>query len=149
MKRFLTAILLIISTLAFSATAYAASETKDLFTIDSTYDMAVSVLFDKEQPKISFTAPDGTVIDGENLRFDKGDDWVQYYIQDAAPGTWGITYDKLSNTEFEVNYSSYTNPIEITDFTFGTAEENYLPVTFTVASEDEGSYEYKSICCIA
>ena len=126
----------------------AASETKDLFTLDSAYNMTISILFDKEMPNVSFTAPDGTVYEGSSLSSDSGDNWVQYYIPNAMPGTWKISYDKLSNTQFEVYYSSYMNAISISKFTVGSVDEGYIPVQFLVESEGTGMYEYQIFAVI-
>lgn len=122
----------ILLAIAIPVTALAESKTKDLFTIDRTYHMAVSILFDQEKPAVSFTAPDGTVIDGTSLRSDSGDDWVQYYIPDADAGTWKITYDQKSNSKFEVNYSSYMDSIAIDDFWFDITDKDNVSAHFTV-----------------
>ncbi len=142
-KKITTLLIALITIFTFSCTAFAAEETKEIFTIDRSYNMAVSILFDKEMPVVSFTAPDGTVIDGSSLSSDSGEDWVQFYIPDAAPGIWMITYDRLSNTEFEINYSSYMDSITIEEFSFGELNGNYLPATFTVRSESDQSYRFE------
>lgn len=126
-----------------SFTAFAASETKDIFTLDGTYNIAVSILFDKEKPEVSFTAPNGRVYGGASLRSDSGDGWVQYYIPNAIPGTWQITYDKLSNTRFEISYFSYLNPLSVTEFSMGAVDGDYIPVRFAAQSEADGNYQYK------
>lgn len=147
-KKFILLLLLLVVMLSITNTASAASETKEVFTLDQSYHMAVSILFDKEKPIVTFTAPDGAVIKGSSLRSDSGDDWVQYYIPNAAPGTWMITYDKLSNTKFEINYSSYMDTISISDFSFGEINGNYLPVSFNVTSVSEQNYQYKVFAVI-
>ena len=109
-------LLAIISAAALSITAFTANETKDLFTLDQSYNMAVSILFDKEKPDVSFINPAGAVIGGDSLTYEEGDGWIQYYIPNAMSGAWKITYDKKSNTTFEIGYSSYMNPISISSF---------------------------------
>ena len=142
-KKFIVRLISLLIMLSMSNTAFAASETKEVFTLDQSYNMAISILFDKEQPIVSFTAPDGTAIDGTSLSYDSGEDWIQYYIPDAAPGTWMITYDKLSNTQFEISYSSYMDTITISDFEIGEIDGSYLPASFTVTSESEEAYQYE------
>lgn len=142
-KRLSAIAVFIITMLSITLVVSAASETKDIFTLDSTYNMAVSILFDKEMPVVSFTAPDGTIFNDSSLRSDSGEDWVQYYIPKAMPGTWQITYDKLSNTRFDVHYSSYMNAISISEFTIGTVNQGYIPAKFLVQSEEAGAYQYQ------
>lgn len=142
-KKIILLFIALVVMLSITNTASAASETKEIFTLDQSYNIAVSILFDKEKPIVKFTAPDGSVIDGTSLHSDSGEDWVQYYIPSAAPGTWLITYDKLSNTVFEINYSSYMDTITISDFAFGEINGNSLPVNFSVMSISEQNYQYK------
>lgn len=142
-KKLIILFITLVVMLSITNTASAASETKEIFTLDQSYNIAVSIIFDKEKPIVKFTAPDGTVIDGNSLRSDSGEDWVQYYIPNADPGTWLISYDKLSNTEFEINYSSYMDTITISDFAFGEINGNSLPVSFSVMSISEQNYQYK------
>ncbi len=150
---FLLAVMILI--IAMPGVAYAANETKDLFTLEESYHMAVSILFDKEMPDVSFTAPDGAVIEGASLRYESGDDWVQYYIPNAAVGSWKITYDKKSNTEFEINYSSYMEPVIISSFVVDTNSDNIenesnvdknndrIPVQFIVDGENTAGYQWQ------
>ncbi len=120
---------------------YAEPETKTLFVLDRTYNMAVTILFDKTCPTVSFTSPDGIEIEGESIKHDKGEDWIQFYIEAAMPGEWKITYDKLDNTEFSISYSSYMLPISITSFTLSQPSNKHLPVSFTVSGGTE-AFEY-------
>lgn len=136
----LAAIVLLIT---MSSVAFAASETKDLFMLDKSYNMAVSILFDKEMPTVSFTAPDGTVIDGYSLRYDSGEDWVQFYILNAAVGQWMITYDKKSNSQLTINYSSYMESISINNFAFEAASNNNIPVHFSVTGDSTDNYQWQ------
>lgn len=141
---FLLAVMILI--IAMPGVAYAASETKDLFTLEESYHMAVSILFDKEMPDVSFTAPDGAVIAGTSLRYESGDDWVQYYIPHAAVGSWKITYDQKSNTEFEIHYSSYMEPVIISSFVVETNSDNNdsrIPVQFAVDGDNTDSYQWQ------
>ena len=143
LKKLITIFLSLILIITISYSTYGASETKELFTIDKQYNMAISILFDKEEPIITFTAPDGSLIKGTSLRHDKGEGWVQYYIPNAQPGTWMITYDKLSNTVFDVRYSNYLEPMRITEFSFGEINGDYLPVRFAASSTDVTTYHYE------
>jgi hypothetical protein len=136
----LVALILFIS---LPLTVVAASETKEMFTIDRSYNMAVSVLFDREMPVVSFISPSGSVIEGTSLRYDSGDDWVQFYIPNAVAGTWKITYDKKSNTQFEINYSSYMNSIAISEFAFDSMDNNRISTRFIVDGEANNRYQWQ------
>lgn len=136
----LVAIIIVIS---LPLTAVAAGETKELFTIDSSYNMAVSVLFDNEMPDVSFIAPNGKVIEGISLQYDSGDDWIQFYIPNAMAGTWAITYDKKSNTQLEINYSSYMNPIAISEFIFDSVNNGRISAHFVVNGEATARYQWQ------
>ena len=116
-------------------------ETKDLFTLDNNYNMAVSILFDKENPTVSFVSPDGSLIAGTSLEHEGGEDWVQYYIPKAAKGKWKINYDKKSNSDFEISYSSYMDT-SINELSFGEVKGTFLPIKFTVTSSADQKYEY-------
>ena len=137
-----TAAILFIAAFGFSA-AVSAAETRELFVLDNTYNIAVSIRFDAETPVVSFTSPSGNVITGASLRFDNGDGWIQYYIPNAEPGEWQITYDMRTNTEFEINYSSYMDSIDITEFALKDIDGTDLPVVFTVSSIASGTYQYE------
>ncbi len=142
-RKFMILLFTLVLLLVLFVSAYAISETEELFSIDKRYNMAVSILFDKEVPTVSFVAPDGSVVKGSSLRSDSGDDWIQYYIPKASAGTWMITYDKLLNTKFDVRYSSYIDTISITDFTFSEINGDYLPISFTATSLSDENYHYE------
>lgn len=129
-------------------TVVATSETKEMFTLDRSYNMAVSILFDREMPEVSFIAPNGSVIEGTTLRYDSGDDWVQFYIPNAEAGTWKITYDKKSNTLFEINYSSYMNPISISEFAFESMDNDRISAHFIVVGESNNRYQWQIFAVI-
>lgn len=133
----------IVLLITMSSVAFAAGETKDLFLLDESYNMAVSILFDKEMPTVSFTAPDGAVIDGHSLRYDSGEDWVQFYIPNAAAGQWRITYDNKSNSQLAINYASYMESISINNFAFDAVSNNNIPVHFSVTGDSTDSYQWQ------
>ncbi len=114
----------------------------ELFVLDRSYNMAVSVRYDTQLTDITFVSPSGDMIAAGTLPHDSGEGWVQYYIQNAAAGRWEIIYDKSNNTLFDIYYSSYTNPLTITEFSVGEKDRNYIPVSFTVEGDDV-YYNYK------
>lgn len=147
-KKTLAALLVLAAALSLPAYAAAAEETKELFTIDREYNMTVSVVYDAAEPAVSFTAPNGTVIRGGSLRAERGEGYVVYYLDKAAPGTWLITYDKGENTVFEVVYASYTEPVTIGGLTVGEVNGSYLDYTYTVSSDGGGYLDFKLFAVI-
>lgn len=147
-KRISLLLIVFILFISLPLIAVATSETKELFTLDRPYNMAVSILFDREMPVVSFIAPDSSVIESTTLRYDSGDDWVQFYIPNAMAGTWKITYDKKSNTLFEINYSSYMNPIAIDEFAFESMDNNRISTHFIVDGEADNSYQWRIFAVI-
>lgn len=129
--------------LILSTGASAAPQEKELFKLEESYNMAVSILFDKELPDVSFLAPDQKLYDAYSFKHEKGEDWVQFYIPKAAVGQWKIRYDKKSNTRCEISYSSYMDEISIENFRFDKPVEDRLPVRFQVNGASSLTYQWK------
>jgi len=118
---------------------------RDVFTLYSTYNMTVVVVFDKEPPIVQFIAPNGTNVDMQNIRYRPGSNFIQYFLPNAMVGTWRMVYDPLSNTEITTPYSVYMAHIFVRDFGVEIAElENgYIPVSFEVSSDNAGEFNYE------
>ena len=59
---------------------------RDIFTLYNNYNMTVVVVFDEEPPIVQFIAPDGNLVDMENIRYRPGSNFIQYFLPNAMPG---------------------------------------------------------------
>jgi len=120
-------------------------QNRDIFTLYDTYNMTVVVVFDEELPVVQFVAPDGGLVDMENIRYRSGSNFIQFFLPSAMPGVWQMAYDPLSNTEITTPYAVYMNHIFIRDFTVQLSEivDRVIPVSFEVSADDVGEFNYK------
>ena len=120
-------------------------ESRDVFTLNDSYNMTVVVVFDEERPIVQFVAPDGTLSDMANIRYRPGSNFTQYFLPGAMPGVWSMNYDPLSNTEISTPYSVYMNHIFIKGFNADMmrAENGLIPVSFEVSADDAGAFGYE------
>jgi len=124
------------------------SQTRDIFTLYETYNMTVVVVFDEEPPLVQFIAPDGSLMDMENIRYRNGSNFTQYFLPNAMPGTWRMAYDPLTNTEITTPYSVYMESIFIRSFETDAVRSGIIPVTFEVSADDTGDYVQLNIMLI-
>ncbi len=131
----------------FPLTAAAATETAELFTLDSTQNMGITVKYETEAPAVEFIAPDGTIYgaqaiaNGKMTVTDSGTA-LFFRIPNAQPGTWQIRYDKKSNTNIEVAYAPYVTALNIDQFSFNKVSDNTLDVQFLVSHDKRIGYDY-------
>ena len=126
---------------------------RDIFTLYDTYNMTVVVVFDEESPTVQFIAPDGGPVDMENIRYRTGGNFVQYFLPNAMPGNWQMSYDPLSNTEISTHYSVYMEHIFIKSFVAGVPEtlmigNEYadgfnIPTSFEVSADQTCEFNYE------
>ena len=137
--------LLMLGCLSF--TAAAETRTQDLFTLETTRNMGISVGYDKEPPAVEFLSPDGEVFgaqavqEGKMTQSDSGKA-LFFRIPNAKAGTWQIRYDKKSNTELEIHYAPYAEGLSIRDFSFTKTKDGALSVSFLAAHSTNLRYEY-------
>lgn len=138
---------LVLALSCFSIVAAAASQTTELFTLDSVKNMGISVTYDKEVPTVEFIAPNGEVYGaaaisaGKMTKTDSGKA-LFFRIPNAQAGSWKITYDKKSNTNVEVNYAPYATGLTVKDFSFTKTNDNTLNVKFSASHDKKLSYSY-------
>jgi len=120
-------------------------ESRDIFTLYNAYNMTVVVVFDEEPPIVQFIAPDGTLVDMENIRYRPGSNFIQYFLPSAMPGVWRMAYDPLTNTEITTPYSVYMEHIFIRDFTVMMTRDGdgNIPVSFEVSADEAGEFSYE------
>ena len=119
-------------------------KSRALFTLYDTYNMTVVVVFDKEPPIVQFIAPDGSHVNMKSIRYNPGNNYIQFFLPNAMPGNWVFNYDPLSNTEIFAHYSVYMMHIFIRDFEvfeIRDAEED-LPISFMVSADEPGEFNY-------
>jgi hypothetical protein len=120
-------------------------ESRDIFTIEDSYNMTVVVTFDVEPPIVQFIAPDGRSIDMAGIRYRPGGNFIQYFLPSAMPGTWRMTYDPLENTEISTPYSVYMAHIFIRGFAAVPSGDGDggMHAVFEVSSDEDGEFSYK------
>jgi len=120
-------------------------ESRDIFTINDSYNMTVVVTFDVEPPIVQFIAPDGGRIDMAGIRYRPGGNFTQYFLPNAMPGTWRMVYDPLENTEISTPYSVYMAHIFIRGFTASRYEAGggAIKAVFEVSSDEDGEFGYE------
>lgn len=120
-------------------------ESRDIFTLEDTYNMTVLVVFDEEPPIVQFINPNGNLVDMANIRYRPGSNFIQYFLPNAMPGIWRMEYDPLSNTDITTPYSVYMEHIFIRSFDVevGGDENRILPVSFEVSADEAGEFGYE------
>ena len=119
-------------------------ESRDIFTLYYTYNMTVVVVFDEEPPIVQFIAPDGGLVDMENIRYRSGSNFIQFFLPNAIPGVWRMAYDPLTNTEISTPYSVYMDHLFIKNFEAGVIrDDNNIPVSFEVSADNAGEFSYE------
>ena len=134
--------------ISFVPTALAETQITELFTLDSTRNMAISVTYDTEPPAVVFIAPNGDRYDdaavaaGKMSKTDSGEA-LFYRIPNAQAGTWTIEYDKKGNTDVTLNYAPYAESLVIEEFTFEQVDAGVLRATFLSTHTSNLYYQYK------
>jgi len=120
-------------------------ESRDVFILYDNYNMTVVVVFDEEPPVVQFIAPDGNMVDMENIRYRLGSNFMQYFFPNAMPGVWRMAYDSLTNTEISTHYSVYMKHIFIRNFDVyaGWEVNEDIRVSFEVSADDAGEFNYE------
>jgi hypothetical protein len=120
-------------------------ESRDIFTLEDTYNMTVLVVFDEEPPIVQFINPNGNPVDMTTVRHRPGSNFIQYFLPNAMPGIWRMEYDPLSNTDITTPYSVYMEHIFIRSFDVevGGDENRILPVSFEVSADEAGEFGYE------
>jgi len=145
----LVAILAVLGTMTFllmpRADTLDLSESREIFTLYNTYNMAIIVTFDEELPVVQFITPDGTFVDMESIQYRTGGNFIEYFLPNAMPGVWRMTYAPLSNSEIITHYSVYMPHILIRDFTVDalSSDESSLSIAFMVSADEPGEFSYE------
>ncbi|NLW02242.1 MAG: hypothetical protein GX027_03140 [Clostridiaceae bacterium] len=126
---------------------FAEQQSKVLFTLEQTRNMAIRIGYETEVPIISFIGPDGTeYIEGKTpesiMTVEHVEGAVYYYIRNAAPGDWTIVYDKLSNKNLYVDSAPYNEPIVIEEFTLEEVRDDRADISFMVSYYQDDYYDY-------
>lgn len=138
---------LVLAFSCFAITVQGASQTTDLFTLDSVKNMGISVTYDVTPPTVEFVAPNGEIYGADAIaagKMTKTDSGKALYfrIPNAQAGSWKITYDKKNNSVCEVKYGPYATGLTIENFSFTKTNDNTLNVKFLAKHDKKISYEY-------
>ena len=138
---------LVLTFSCFVLTVQGASQTTELFTLDSVKNMGISVTYDVTPPAVEFIAPNGEVYGADAIaagKMTKTDSGKALYfrIPNAQAGSWKITYDKKNNNNVEVKYGPYAIGLTIENFSFAKTNDNTLNVKFMAKHDRSLSYEY-------
>lgn len=140
------ALCLILSLLGAAPQVSAEELTADLFYLEETTHMLITVEFTAEAPLVYFIAPNGTVYD--DTAIDDGlmyretyDNALVFRIPNASYGQWQIVYDKLSNEKLSITWAPYAEPITVESFTF-EQKGDILEAQLTVSYVDNDYYDY-------
>lgn len=83
-----------------------AKSTQNIFKLTEQKSIIVNVVWEKETPDVKLLSPDGSIFDitdKHNSDIKK----IQYLINDAPKGQWGVKYDKKDNEYIDVYYEDY------------------------------------------
>ena len=94
-----------------SVVSVALPNTVDIFNLESSSDMAVTLYYDVEEPTVAFIILDGTMRETSELPTERGKGAVCYHIADAVPGQWKMAYDRKNNVNCNVNWAPDISPI--------------------------------------
>ena len=95
-----------------SLVSVALPNTVNIFDLESSSDMAVTLYYDVDEPTVAFIMPDGTTLETTELPTERGKGAVCYHIANAAPGQWKMAYDRKNNVNCNVNWALDIRPQE-------------------------------------
>lgn len=116
---------------------------REVFSLDAEYNMTVLVVFDEEVPDVEFVKPDGTILVTESLRQRPGGNFIQFFFPQAAPGTWTMNYDALTNTEITTPYSVYMEQIFIYGFEVIERSREQISLAFGISADEDWLVYYE------
>lgn len=147
MKRWIISFIILCVLISMAVPAAAAMEEGLWEYIETEQDLVIWVSWDVEQPTVVFIAPDGTEYDptqeSDSTTAFVSTSTLYYSIKNAPAGQWRMRYDKLSNTELEIELQSAVSPLRIDSFSMGEPLDSRTDVTFLVSGQDEQSYNYR------
>lgn len=84
-------------------------KTKDIFNLDTTKSIVISIAWDTEEPEFIFISPSGVKFDPKTdpdaIKW--SDNKLFYRILDAEKGQWKIKYDKKLNKNIDITVDDY------------------------------------------
>ena len=145
MKKFYRLVLLALTIALLALTALAAQQ--EFHYLESQRDVVISVTWTDAQPSVKFIAPDGTVFDPleetDRTRTTMSDGAMLYVIFDAPAGQWSVDLEKRGTEQVAISMFDYLPAPEITEFTVGAIADGRVQADFTVAMDDDYSYDYR------
>ena len=116
MRKLLAFVLVVTLVCGMGVAAHAATVTKDIVTLDSPMNLAISVTYTDngsgQTPALAFVAPNGQVyqqgMPEDKMTFEQAGNTLYFYIPDAAAGNWMIRYDDSFTGHLEVTTAPYS-----------------------------------------
>jgi len=149
MKKILAFILLCATLMTANFAVFAEVQEKDTFYLNEQKDIVIAISWDQAKPAIVFIDPEGIEYnpdqsaEGTMTAENTTTKTIYYIVQGAAQGQWRVRYDKGTNSRIDIELHEYKKGLFIENFTLGTIEEKYLPVSFQVSGEDGAYYNYR------
>lgn len=149
-KKLLALTLALIMVCGMGVAAHAETVTKDLVTLDSPMNLAISVTYTDngsgQAPEIAFVAPGGQVyqkgMPEEEMTFEQADDTLYFYIPEAEAGNWMIRFDDSFSGHLEVTTAPYSRDVVIEKFVADEITDNYAHVHFLTAFPVDKGFDY-------
>ena len=126
-------------------TAMAQETSQVLMELAEPSDMVVCMLYERQEPPVVVTAPDGTEY-GEslgNIRVERGNNATYFYLPDAQTGRWLVRYDGQNSGRVQFICNPYTESIYISSFTAEAAEGNRVRARFQADFPSQVTYNYE------
>lgn len=126
-------------------TAQAQEVTKTLMDLAEPADMVVWLYYEGREPTAVLTAPDGTEYSEAlgNVRTERGQTSIYFYLADAQAGHWTIRYDDAGSESVQITCSPYVESISISSFTAEAAEGNRVRARFQADFPSQVTYNYE------
>lgn len=112
--------------------------------LDYQRDITVVIRYDKKEPNIQLTAPDGKKYqnDGDYSKIERTNHTSYYYIEDAAQGNWYIDYTEEIGTDVIVDVVNWHQEPTINNFIMSAKETGSVSVSADISCGKDISYDY-------
>ena len=151
MKKFYRLVLLALTIALLALTALAAQQ--EFHYLETSRDVVISVTWTDAQPSVKFISPDGTVFDPleetDRTRTTVSDGAMLYVILNAPAGQWSVDLEKRGTEQVAISMFDYLPAPEITEFTASAVEDGRVQADFTVAMDEDYSFDYRIGAVIA
>ena len=136
----LSAVMLVLTIAMMSFVLTVSAVKKQEFTLDSTEDIEIIILYDGDAPALSVKSPEKTYSkDADYTKVDKKSGVTYLYIKDAPSGKWTID----ANKDIDFNVLRWYGNISVSSFTNTAPKNDKITVKATVKSDDDVYYSWE------